>query len=143
HSDALICYLPLFHCFGQNFIMYSAINAGARLILHRRFDPEEIFSSLVENKVSMFFGVPTVYNRLLQIKDVERRFDDTRYYFSAAATLNVKIENDWRDALGKVIHQGYGLTECSACGAFKHDFALQVGSRRTPSANCRIDYSGR
>src|SRR6266540_4025123 len=57
-SDALICYLPLFHCFGQNFIMNSAINAGARLILHRRFDPEEIFSSLAENKVSMFFGTP-------------------------------------------------------------------------------------
>jgi long-chain acyl-CoA synthetase len=141
-SDALICYLPLFHCFGQNFIMNSAINAGARLILHRRFDPEEIFSSMAENKVSMFFGVPTVYNRLLQIRGAERRFDDTRYFFSAAATLNVKIENDWQDALGKVIHQGYGLTECSPFAAYNHDFAHQVGSVGTPIENVEMEIVG-
>ncbi len=138
-SDALICYLPLFHCFGQNFIMNSAINAGARLILHRRFDPEEIFSSLVENKVSMFFGVPTVFNRLLQTRGIERRFEDTRYFFSAAATLNVKIEQDWQTALGKVIHQGYGLTECSPFAAYNHDFVHQVGSVGAPIENVEMD----
>ena len=89
----------------------------------------------------MFFGVPTVYNRLLQIKDVERRFDDTRYFFSAAATLNVKIENDWQDALGKVIHQGYGLTECSPFAAYNHDFAHKVGSVGTPIENVEMEIS--
>jgi len=138
-SDALICYLPLFHCFGQNFIMNSAINAGARLILHRRFDPEEIFSSMVENKVSMFFGAPTVFNRLLQTSDIARYFGNTRYFFSAAATLNVKIENDWQAALGEVIHQGYGLTECSPFAAYNHDFAHQVGSVGSPIENVEME----
>jgi long-chain acyl-CoA synthetase len=138
-SDALICYLPLSHCFGQNFIMNSTINAGARLILHRRFDSESIFSSLIVNKVSMFFGVPTAYNRLLQIPGVERYFDDIRYFFSAAATLSVKIEKDWQARIGKVIHQGYGLTECSPFAAYNHDFAYQVGSVGAPIENVEME----
>jgi long-chain acyl-CoA synthetase len=74
-----MCFLPLFHCFGQNFIMNASINAGATLVLHRRFDAEEILASVVANKVTMFLAVPTVFRRLLQVKNVDAHFADVLF----------------------------------------------------------------
>src|SRR6266511_4398817 len=96
-SDALICYLPLFHCFGQNFIMNSAINAGATLVLHERFHPDEILHSISSNSVTMFFGVPTIYSRLLTLLKIEEQLRTVRYYFTAAAPMPVAVVRQWRE----------------------------------------------
>lgn len=137
-DDVLICYLPLFHCFGQHFIMNASINAGAQLVLHRRFDPDEVLSSVQENKVSMFFGVPTIFNRLLQLREIEEKLGKTRYFFSAAATMNVTIAQQWSEIFGKVVNEGYGLTECSPFAADNHDFQYRLGSVGTPIENVEI-----
>jgi long-chain acyl-CoA synthetase len=86
-DDRLICYLPLFHCFGQNFIMNSCVRSGATLILHERFHPDDILASVRANRVSMFFGVPAVYARLLNIPQIRESFENVRYCFSAAAPM--------------------------------------------------------
>ncbi|MGH9661673.1 MAG: AMP-binding protein, partial [Bryobacteraceae bacterium] len=45
-QDRILCFLPLFHCFGQNFVMNSTFLAGGTLVLHKRFVLEEILASL-------------------------------------------------------------------------------------------------
>ena len=49
-EDRLLCFLPLFHCFGQNFIMNTAVQAGATLLLHERFVPDEILKSAMDEQ---------------------------------------------------------------------------------------------
>ena len=61
-EDRLLLFLPLFHVFGQNFIMNSAFAAGATLALHRRFDREQVLDSIQRDRVTMFFAVPTIFN---------------------------------------------------------------------------------
>ena len=39
-KDVLHLFLPLFHCFGQNFIMNSSVKKGATLVMHKRFNPD-------------------------------------------------------------------------------------------------------
>jgi long-chain acyl-CoA synthetase len=137
-SDRLICYLPLFHCFGQNFIMNSSIKSGATLILHERFNPDEILSSLKRDQVSMFFGVPAVYARLLMIPGVEEYFRSVRYCFSAAAPMPVSVARQWRETVGKTIYEGYGLTETSPFACYNHDSLYRDGSVGTPIAEVQV-----
>ena len=137
-SDRLICYLPLFHCFGQNFIMNASINAGATLVLHERFQPDEILDSIKTNNVTMFFGVPTVYSRLLGLPDIEEAFRTVRYYFTAAAPMTVGVVRQWRERIGATIYEGYGLTETSPFASYNHDFVYQEGSIGSPIENVEM-----
>jgi long-chain acyl-CoA synthetase len=127
-DDRLICYLPLFHCFGQNFIMNACVRSGATLILHERFHPDEILESIRTNRVSMFFGVPAVYTRLLTLPDLRGYFGAVRYCFSAAAPMPVTIARRWREATGHTIFEGYGLTETSPFASYNHDSEYREGS---------------
>jgi long-chain acyl-CoA synthetase len=131
-NDRLICYLPLFHCFGQNFIMNAAINCGATLVLHERFQPDEILDSLKSNRVSMFFGVPPVFLRFLAVANIEEHFRPVRYCFTAAAPMPVTVARQWREKVGQIIYEGYGLTETSPFASYNHDVHYREGSVGTP-----------
>ncbi|HEX9664177.1 MAG TPA: long-chain fatty acid--CoA ligase [Candidatus Binatia bacterium] len=127
-EDRLLCFLPLFHCFGQNFIMNTAVQAGATLLLHERFVPDEILKSAIDNKATMFFGVPAVYIRLLAQPDIEKNLESIRYYFSAAAPITVKTVRSWQERFGQIIYEGYGLTETSPFATYNHDSEYREGS---------------
>lgn len=118
-TDRLMLFLPLFHCFGQNFIMNTAFNSGATLVLHRRFVPEEILDSIARNGVTMFFAVPTVYIALLNARIEPEQLAGIRYYFSAAATMPVEIAARWQERFGRPIYEGYGLTETSPFASYQ------------------------
>jgi long-chain acyl-CoA synthetase len=120
-EDRLLCFLPLFHCFGQNFIMNGAVNTCATLILHERFVPDEILQSALENRASVFLAVPAVYMRFLAQPGCERYFETIRYYFTAAAPMPADVARRWRGRFGKVIHEGYGLTETSPFACHNHE----------------------
>jgi long-chain acyl-CoA synthetase len=74
--------------------MNASVNAGATLILHERFVPEDILESVCAERVSMFFGVPAVYARLLEGPNIEPYFGTVRYFFSAAASMPVEVAGD-------------------------------------------------
>lgn len=137
-EDRLICYLPLFHCFGQNFIMNAAVNTGATLILHERFIPDEILDSIKNNRVSMFFGVPTVYARFLALPNLEENFASVRYCFTAAAPMPLEVARRWKERFGRIIYEGYGLTETSPFACYNHDFLYREGSVGTPIENVEM-----
>ena len=145
-ADRLICYLPLFHCFGQNFIMNASVNAGATLVLHERFQPDEILHSIKSNAVTMFFGVPTVYSRLLTLPNIEEELGTVRYYFTAAAPMPVGVVRQWRERFGAIIYEGYGLTETSPFASYNHDYVYREGSIGSPIENVEmkiLDVQGR
>jgi long-chain acyl-CoA synthetase len=145
-ADRLICYLPLFHCFGQNFIMNASVNAGATLVLHERFQPDEILDSIRRNEVTMFFGVPTVYSRLMTLAKLEEPLRTVRYYFTAAAPMPVGVARQWRERIGANIYEGYGLTETSPFASYNHDFIYRDGSIGSPIENVEmkiVDHDGR
>ena len=137
-EDRLTCYLPLFHCFGQNFIMNSSVKSGATLILHERFQPDEILDSIKANRISMFFGVPVVYSRLLAVPKIEEYFRNVRYCFTAAAQMPMTVAREWREKVGKIIYEGYGLTETSPFASYNHDSLYRDGSIGTPVAKVEI-----
>jgi long-chain acyl-CoA synthetase len=131
-SDKMICFLPLFHCFGQNFIMNATLYTGATLVLLRRFAPEGVLAACETHEVTMFFGVPTAYIALLAHGRSAHALRTVRYFFSAAAILPTHIETAWHALTGKHIHEGYGLTETSPFAAYNHARAYKPGSIGAP-----------
>lgn len=137
-DDRMLLYVPLFHCFGQNAILNSALNVCATIILQRRFKLEQVLETITTERVTMFFGVPTVYIKLLNTDTSSYDLSSVRYYFSAAATMPVEIAVEWQQKHGLEIHEGYGLTETSPCACYNNDLKYKQGSIGTPIENVEV-----
>ncbi len=126
-GDRLLLFLPLSHCFGLNAVLNAAFAGGASVVLHRRFEAEEVLRSISRDKVTMFFGVPTIFVLLLE-KAKPEQLHGVRYFFSGGALLPRDVEDHWRDRFGHLIYQGYGLTECSPFATYNHKSQHRMGS---------------
>jgi long-chain acyl-CoA synthetase len=132
-DDRVLLFLPLYHCFGQNAVLNAALHAGATVVLHRGFDPSRVVTSIADDRVTVFMGVPMTFIVLMD-RATPAQLSSVRYYFSAAAALPVEVETRWRDRFGLPIHQGYGLTETSPFASYNHPVRHKSGSIGTPVA---------
>ncbi|MEH2331109.1 class I adenylate-forming enzyme family protein [Nostoc sp.] len=105
-----------------------------------------ILNAIATHQVTMFFGVPTVFINLLNSDLSSYNLNSVRYYFSAAAPMPIEVAQTWQDKYGKVINEGYGLTETSPCASYNHDLKYKLGSIGAPIENVEmkvIDDNGR
>jgi len=66
-SDVMLIFLPLFHS-GGLFIQAAPIfYKGATIVLHRKFEPLQVYKDIETFQVTKFLGVPTVYRELLKV----------------------------------------------------------------------------
>jgi long-chain acyl-CoA synthetase len=130
-EDKGLLFMPLYHCFAQNAVLNAFLQAGATVVLHRRFDYDQVIRSITHDKVTMFFGVPTTFILLLDKVSLSE-MAGVRYYFSAAAMLPPAIEERWTGRFGALIYQGYGLTETSPFASYNHLTKHRQGSIGTP-----------
>ncbi|BBO93151.1 long-chain-fatty-acid--CoA ligase [Desulfosarcina ovata] len=137
-DDRMALFLPIFHVFGQNFIMNGTFNTCSTLVLFRRFVPDAVLQSIAKNRVTMFFAVPTIFINLLNMDLSDYDISSIRYDFSAAATLPQEIFLRWKERFGRQIHEGYGLTESSPFACYNHNYHHKFGSIGTPVENVEI-----
>ena len=140
-DDRGLCALPLFHCFGQNFIMNTLVTAGGTLVLHERFAPAEFLEAVGRHRITILYAVPTMYILFLSGEGGDlgaRDLSSLRLSFSAAAMLPADVEARWRAVTGLPISQGYGLTECSPFATYNHERAHRPGSVGTPIENVEV-----
>jgi len=70
-DDVLLLALPLFHTHGLVVGLHCALAAGATVLLRRRFEAAAVADDLLAGDATLFFGVPTMYVRL--IDELRRR----------------------------------------------------------------------
>jgi acyl-CoA synthetase (AMP-forming)/AMP-acid ligase II len=98
--------------------MIMAFREGARLVLERSFAfPAQILTLMVQERVTGFPGVPTIFSILAELKSLgEYDLSSIRYVTNTAAALPVKHILMLRDLFpGARIYSMYGLTECKRC----------------------------
>ena len=127
-DDRLALFLPLFHVYGQNYILNGAVHAGATVALFRRFAPDLVLDAIERDRITMFFGVPTVFIGLLGMDLARRDLSSIRYEMSAASTMPEAVSRRWTERFGRRIFEGYGLTECSPFAAYNDALEHRFGS---------------
>jgi long-chain acyl-CoA synthetase len=129
-GDIVLGTLPLFHSFGQTVSMNASLRVGATLTLGPRFDPEEALATMARDRVTHFYGVPTMYGALLHHPGRER-FDTSalRTCITGGASMPVEILRGFEEAFGCVVLEGYGLSETSPVASSSHP-----GMKRKPGS---------
>ncbi len=111
-ADRLLLTLPLFHVHGLCVGIHGTLLTGSTVDLRPRFDAEEALSTLLRGGATMFFGVPTMYTRL--IAAAQRRGERPaalRLYVSGSAPLSAQTYEEFEQLFGQRILERYGMTE--------------------------------
>ncbi|MBI5017791.1 MAG: long-chain fatty acid--CoA ligase [Deltaproteobacteria bacterium] len=140
-DDRVLCFLPVYHSFAQNFIFNAVVQASCTLVLHKKFEMEPILKSLRDNRITNWYAVPPVYILLLNHPDasaVDEALRTVRYCFSAAATMPGEVARRWKDRFGLDVNEGYGLTETTPFASYNHEFRHKEGSVGTAIMNVEI-----
>ncbi len=112
--EKTLAVLPFFHVYGMTTAMNFPILMGAEMILIPRFEIKQILQVIHKERPSVFPGVPTMYQAINMMKDVER-FDlsSIKYCISGAAPLPLEVMKRFESLTGAKLVEGYGLTEAS------------------------------
>jgi len=116
-DDVILSVLPMSFDYSL-YQMIMAFRMGARLVLERSFTyPAQVLKLLVDEGVTGFPGVPTVFAILAEMKTLAQYdFSKIRYVTNTAAALPVKHITMLSDLFPKAaIYSMYGLTECKRC----------------------------
>lgn len=142
-EDRILHVAPLFHSAQLNLFLVSSTILGCTQIVQQDFHPVETLKAIAEHKISLFFGVPTMYNFFLQVP--QGMFDVssvTRCGYGAApmpmATLQKSIEMFGTDQFFNLC----GLTEGGPGGIFlspeEHQIKMGVSGRANHFTDARI-----
>jgi malonyl-CoA/methylmalonyl-CoA synthetase len=112
-DDRLLLVLPLFHAHGLMVGMHGTLFKGASVVLRRKFDAADVLATLRSDpQISLFFGVPTMYIRLLaEAKKQGVPPRPLRLYVSGSAPLSAQVFTEFERVSGQPILERYGMTE--------------------------------
>ncbi|TNF45380.1 MAG: long-chain-fatty-acid--CoA ligase, partial [Epsilonproteobacteria bacterium] len=134
-GDRGIVFLPMFHSFTFTIAIMLPMYVGMSIVIIKSLKPfANIFKQTLLKRVTLFFGIPDVYNALAKAKLpwYFMWFNNIRAFISGAAALQPKT----LDAMAKkfkraTLLEGYGLSEASpavSMNTFKKQKAGSVGT---------------
>jgi len=111
--DRFLLVLPLFHIYALGNGLHCWLVSGCRMRLLERFDHRTATEQLLDFRPTLFFGVPTVYVRLLDTPpDAAREIGASmRLCVSGSAPLPPHVLERFRELFGQTILERYGMTE--------------------------------
>lgn len=112
-ADRLLLPLPLFHVHGLGNGIHTWLITGCRMCLLERFEHQKAPAILTEFRPTLFFGVPTIYVRLLETPPATAREIGAgmRLFVSGSAPLAPQVLEDFRKLFGHTILERYGMSE--------------------------------
>jgi benzoate-CoA ligase len=113
-GDRTVSAAKLFFAYGLGNNMYFPMAVGGQGVLYpHRPLPEAMFELIHRHRATLFFGIPTLYAAMLQVKEAERRYDlsSLRFCVSAGEALPEELYRRWRERFGVDILDGIGTTE--------------------------------
>jgi malonyl-CoA/methylmalonyl-CoA synthetase len=112
-ADRFLLALPLFHIHGLGNGLHCWLMAGCRMRLLQRFERPTAATQFLDFRPTLFFGVPTIYVRLLEIAEGDAREigRTMRLFVSGSAPLPAQVLEEFRARFGHTILERYGMSE--------------------------------
>ena len=112
-SDRFLLALPLFHVHGLGNGLHCWLGSGCRMRLIERFEHAKAAEEFIDFQPTLFFGVPTIYVRLLDIPPETGRkmAARMRLFVSGSAPQPPQVLEDFRERFGHTILERYGMSE--------------------------------
>jgi malonyl-CoA/methylmalonyl-CoA synthetase len=112
-EDRLLLALPLFHVHALGNGLHCWLASGCRMRLLERFEHQRAAAEFLDFRPTLFFGVPTVYVRMLGLPIEQAREIGAfmRLFVSGSAPLPAQVLEEFRRRFGHTILERYGMTE--------------------------------
>ena len=112
-SDLVFSPPKIFFAYGfGNSITFPFLSGATTLLLEGRPEPQRVLDAIEQHRPTVLFGLPTLYNALINHPDSEARdLSSLRLCLSAAEVLSESIFQTWQQRYGLEIVEGLGSTE--------------------------------
>jgi fatty-acyl-CoA synthase len=112
HGDIYLNVYPMFHAGGLFAYMSSQVVLGNPTILVREFSPERVLELIERERVTVFAGVPTMFQMMTQADNWSSAdLSSLRFCTSGGAPLPVPLIERYTEEKGIRFKQGFGMTE--------------------------------
>ena len=116
-DDRLYGTLPMSHAVGLSVVLLGSLLSGATLYLAARFDPVAALATLEKERLTVVLGAPGTFSLLAdyaKLKGLKSlNYPALRIISSSGAPLQPTLKSQVENLFGMVLHNGYGVTECS------------------------------
>lgn len=110
-DDTTLVETPFFHTGGYNVLCLPLLRLGGTVVLARGFEVDNVYQTLKQEQVSVYFGVPTMFQMLHEDQKFEpKAFSSVRFFVSGGAAISVELIEAYQK-IGVMFKQGFGLTE--------------------------------
>jgi len=133
-EDVTMVETPFFHTGGYNVLCLPLLLLGGTVVLAAKFDMENVFDSVPRYKISVYFGVPTMFQMMATCPKFDSvNMDSIRFLVSGGAACPVEVINKYQEKQIQ-FKQGFGLTEVGPnCFLLHEDDAIRkIGSIGRP-----------
>ena len=117
-GDKMLAVMPVFHGFGLGVCIHSMLANGAQAILLPQLVLKEYAQALKKKKPNLIAGVPTLYQALLRLDDMQKAdLSCLKGVFSGGDSLSIELKKKVDAFLAEHnaktrIREGFGTTEC-------------------------------
>ena len=143
-DDVSPVFTPIYHAGGLAVFIIPLFCAGGTIILHKSFDPGEVWRTIERERCTVVLGVPTIWAMLRDAPEfTTANVDSVRWFVSGGAPLPATIAESYRQR-GITLRQGYGLTEAGVnCFTMTSDEAVsKAGSIGRPMMFTEVKLMG-
>jgi acyl-CoA synthetase (AMP-forming)/AMP-acid ligase II len=116
-ADRLYGILPMSHAVGLSVVLLGSLLSGSSLYLAPRFDPMSARVALEKDEITVLLGTPAIFTQFVQYGKLRGvaslKFPALRIISSSGAPLHASTKSAVENLFGMVLHNGYGVTECS------------------------------
>ena len=113
-SERYLVVIPYFHIYAFSVCMMVGLRIGALQIIHPKYEPEAVLTSIRDFRPTYFPGVPTIFVSLLNHpKVLEYGLEHVRLFNSGGAPCPVEVMEEFERRIGRPLNEGYGLSETS------------------------------
>jgi len=131
--------IPFFHIYGLTTTINGPILTGSTVILHSRFDINEIMQSINKYKPNLFMGVPAMYAAIAMRDNQGYDLSSIRACVSGSSPLPPAVQERFQQVTGGKLVEGYGLSECSPIVTVTPIYGLvKPGSIGIPIADTNV-----